>query len=96
MIGVKVTAVLEIAELLGKRKQVILMPEGSRVEDLVNLLVAKHGQRLRDRFFQSNSQMLRKDVYLFLNGRHIFFFDGVKTVLKEGDEVLIMPAAGGG
>lgn len=96
MIEVKVTAVLDIAELLGERKQVINVPEGSRIEDLVDLLVAKHGQRLRDRLFQSNSRMLRKDVYLFLNGRHIFFLDGVKTVLKEGDEVLIMPAAGGG
>lgn len=95
MIRVQVMAVLEMAALLGERSQAVELPEGSRISDLLELLVAKRGCALQERLFQEGKE-LRKDVYLFLNGRHIHFLNGLDTPLKDGDVLLLMPPAGGG
>jgi len=39
---------------------------------------------------------LRSDIVIMINGRNIYFLDGLNTKLKNGDEVLIMPIVVGG
>ena len=39
---------------------------------------------------------IRKFINLYLNDEDIRFMDGEKTVLKDGDEVSIIPAIAGG
>ncbi len=38
----------------------------------------------------------RRFVNLYVNSEHIHFLDGLKTELKDGDEVSIVPAIVGG
>lgn len=96
MITVKVSAVLEIASLLGGRKQTLEIPEGSCVKDLLDVLVSRYGRPLAERLYRPGGEELRKDIYLFLNGRNIYFQNGLATALKDGDELLFIPPAGGG
>jgi molybdopterin synthase sulfur carrier subunit len=46
--------------------------------------------------FQPKSTTLLPYLRLMVNGRDIAFLDGMNTLLKEGDEVLIMPPVSGG
>ena len=39
---------------------------------------------------------LRKFVNIYLNGEDIRFAEGVQTVVKDGDEISIVPAIAGG
>lgn len=95
MIKVKVTAVLDMAALLGGRSRVWHVAEGSRIEDLLTALIAERGNLLAERLYLDGNG-LRNDIHLFLNGRNIVFLDGLKTVLSDGDELLFIPPAGGG
>ena len=39
---------------------------------------------------------LRRFVNVYINGEDVRFLDGLKTALKQGDEVSIVPAVAGG
>jgi len=43
-----------------------------------------------------DSGEVRRFVNLFVNGEDIRFLEGIKTALKAGDEVSIVPAMAGG
>ena len=39
---------------------------------------------------------LRRTLAVFINGEHIRYRDGMDTLLKEGDEIYIIPLISGG
>lgn len=39
---------------------------------------------------------LKRYIKIFVNGKEIVFLDGLKTILKDGDKVVIILAVGGG
>ena len=96
MITVSVLAVLDIAAFLDGRRQTLSIPEGSCVKDLLDVLISRYGRPLADRLYQPGSEELRSDIHLFLNGRNICFQKGLATLLKDGNELLFIPSAGGG
>ena len=50
---------------------------------------------LKDRIFDETGE-LRRFVNVYINGEDVRFQQGVKTELKAGDEVSIVPAVAGG
>jgi sulfur-carrier protein len=50
---------------------------------------------LRDRLVEEGGA-LRRFINIYVNQEDIRFLDGVKTALKQGDEVSIVPAIAGG
>jgi len=50
---------------------------------------------VRQRVLDYQGQV-RVHVNLFVNGAHIRELDGLDTALKDGDEVVILPAVSGG
>ena len=68
--------------------------DGSNLESLVtNLEGAYPGMRER---VMDESGQLRRFVNIYVNGDDVRFSDGLRTALKDGDEVSIVPAVAGG
>ncbi|MFT5365823.1 MAG: molybdopterin synthase sulfur carrier subunit [Candidatus Latescibacterota bacterium] len=68
--------------------------EGSTVGEVIDTLEAQHGgikEKIAD-----ESGAIRRFVNIYVNEEDIRFLDGPSTVLKDGDQVTIVPAIAGG
>ncbi len=70
-------------------------PQGRRIKIQGNM-VDTYGDELASHLFQPKSTTLLSYLRLMVNGRDIAFLDGMNTLLKEGDEILILPPVSGG
>ena len=68
--------------------------EGDSVDNLVEDL-ARQFPGLRERLVDEAGE-LRRFINIYVNEEDIRFLDGKKTVLKDGDQVSIVPAIAGG
>jgi molybdopterin synthase sulfur carrier subunit len=68
--------------------------KGDTVLALVEDLERQH-PGLKDRIVDESGE-IRRFVNVYVNQEDIRFLDGDKTVLKDGDEVAIVPALAGG
>jgi molybdopterin synthase sulfur carrier subunit len=68
--------------------------EGPHLLGLVEHLEAAH-PGIRERLLDEAGQ-IRRFVNIYINGDDVRFLDGLKTALKDGDEVSIVPAVAGG
>ncbi len=93
---VTVRSALTIARALGSRELVVEVPEGTTVERLVADLVRRHGDATRSVLWDEGAGRPLPFVRLLVNGRDIAFLGGLATELKEDDELLMIPPAGGG
>jgi molybdopterin synthase sulfur carrier subunit len=89
---VKVRSFAGFRHILG-RESVIELHQKARVEDLLSVLCAAHGE-IRGLLFDQAG--LKEDVNILVNGKSIDSLQGLETELSEGDEVAIFPAAIGG
>jgi len=69
--------------------------EGSvRVKPVLQLVKESHPQ-IYQSWCDRNGQ-LRGSLPIFVNGEHIRYKDGMKTELRDGDEIYIIPLIAGG
>jgi len=80
-------------EQTGVRKWYPDLPEGSNVEDLLDLMVGEYPE-LQEMVFDEN--VFRDYLAISINNVDILGLDGVHTVLKDCDVVFVMPPIGGG
>ncbi|MBS7640985.1 MAG: MoaD/ThiS family protein [Candidatus Bathyarchaeia archaeon] len=79
----------EIREIIGEKEVILELQENSTIEDLLNFIVARYGNRLLD--------ALRKpEVRILLNGQGIEFFEDKDIKLNDGDRVAIISLTSGG
>jgi len=72
------------------RKEIELHKENPTFKDLLDEL-----KDLKSWLLNENNELARNFIIL-INGRHIEFTGGLKTTLKDGDEITIFPPSGGG
>jgi molybdopterin synthase sulfur carrier subunit len=89
---VKVISFAGFRHVLGKEMQVELGEE-ARVLHLLKALCASH-PALDQLLFSRD--VLREDVNIFVMGKNIASLQGMQTLLADGDEVALFPAAIGG
>lgn len=68
--------------------------EGSTVGEVIDD-VEKNFNGLKERICEESGE-LRRFVNLYLNDEDIRFEDNLKTAVKDGDEISIIPAIAGG
>ena len=68
--------------------------EAASLSDLVSMLETDF-PGMRERLCDDNGE-LRRFVNVYVNGEDVRFLEGLKTGLKTGDEVSIVPAVAGG
>jgi sulfur-carrier protein len=88
--------ILELRQVLGKKKIEIELPEGSTVDSVFTYMKKRWGEKLDSHIFHPDSGQILDHLRIMVNGQTIRFLKGMDTLLEEGDEVLIMPLVSGG
>jgi MoaD family protein len=90
-VGVRIFG--EIASVYGSQHTVELQ-DGATVSTLTNLLQRRAGMARGG--YIGGFRVGGADLAVIVNGRNIDQLDGVKTLLSDGDSVVIMPYVTGG
>jgi sulfur-carrier protein len=96
VILVKVRTILTLKTIMGSGEIELPVAKGSTLGQLIVTLVNGYGDDLASHLYEPNSKNLRSYIRLMVNGRDIGFLEGMETVLRNGDEVLILPPVSGG
>ena len=96
MIRVKIHTILEIKRIIGQREIEVSVPDGSTLDDLLSQMIDTWGEELRLKLYDPETSKLFPYIRFMVNGRDIGFLNKMETILKDGDEILILPPVGGG
>ncbi len=96
VIKVKINTILALKKVLGQRELEVSLPSGSTVKDLISWMISKWGDNLSPHLLKPGSDSLLPHIRLMINGRSIEFLNGMETVLRDGDEFLMLPLVSGG
>lgn len=88
--------ILGLKEAIGQRLTEIDLPDGSTVEGFLLYVRERWGDQLSAHLFDPDSGAVLPYVRIMVNGQTIQFLEGTQTLLKDGDEVLILPPVSGG
>lgn len=75
---------------LAVRDQVVSLKEGGRLADLLEHLSQEYGADFR------NEVNNKEQIHILVNGQFHNILEDMKTPLKDGDVVALMPLATGG
>lgn len=89
-VRVKIPAQLRAAA--GGEAETVL--DGTTVQEVLDGLFERHDE-LRSRLYDDDGG-LRRFVNVYVAGEDIRFLDGLKTPVKDGAELTILPAVAGG
>lgn len=67
---------------------------GTSIIEVINDLESRH-PGMRDRLLDDKGE-IRRFVNIYLNGDDVRFLDQLKSAVKDGDDISIVPAIAGG
>ena len=85
-----------VRELVGLREETLELPNGSTVKNLLDLLVERHGQSLRNYIYDHKSDELRRSLQVLVGDKPTSALNGLSTELTDGCVLAIIPPVGGG
>ena len=85
-----------VRELVGLREETLELPNGSTVKNLLDLLVERHGQSLRNYIYDPKSDELRRSLQVLVGDKPTSALNGLSTELTDGCVLAIIPPVGGG
>ncbi|MBD3211871.1 MAG: molybdopterin synthase sulfur carrier subunit [Candidatus Lokiarchaeota archaeon] len=68
--------------------------EGETMRDIISQFVEEHKDKIKPKLLDDG--LLREENIILLNGRDIKYLDEYDTKVKEGDEIHLSIALGGG
>lgn len=83
----------DLAPLLGRR-HALELDEGTTVATLTRRIAEEAG--LKRQGYLGRYRVGRSELAVLVNGRNIALLEGVKTPLRDGDEIVILPPSAGG
>jgi len=89
---IKVRIPTPLMKLTGNQSEVLA--EGETISDIINNLENQFNG-IKDRICEENGAP-RRFINIYVNEEDIRFLEGEKTVVKDGDEISIIPAIAGG
>jgi MoaD family protein len=95
VISVKVKGIAPFSKLMGKDEKVFSINEGTKLKELIDILVHKYGELFAHMIYNDDRE-IRKEVRFLLNGKDVLFLGGYDIELKEGDQLRIFPPLCGG
>ena len=82
-----------VREKAGIKEESFSMPNGSTMRDLLDAIIVRH-EFLNDYIIDENG--IRDYLVFSVNNVDIFSLKGFETILKNGDQIFLMPPIGGG
>jgi molybdopterin synthase sulfur carrier subunit len=94
---VKITVRLftTLRELAGTRREELEFSTVVNVEYVLDALVSRYGKEFGD-YLYDEEKRVRGHLQLLINGKRAGLLEDVKTMLKDGDQLAIIPPVGGG
>jgi molybdopterin synthase sulfur carrier subunit len=94
---VKVAYLGHIKNMLGnKHEEEVEVQEGASVADLLMTLSNEYGEPFKKAIYEKDGTDMKPNFMATVNGYLLNQLQGVKTKLKQGDNVIIMPVVSGG
>jgi MoaD family protein len=93
---VRVQYFAAVREITNQREEMLDVDSGTSVLDLLKLLVARHGNRLREYVFDSKTGNPRTYLQFLLDEESIATMNGFSTMLRDNSVLAIIPPVGGG
>jgi sulfur-carrier protein len=84
-----------LREITGKREDQIELPRPTSLNSLLKQLGKKYGKEYDDYVFDELGDV-RGHLQVLINGQSVTALRGLRTTLKDGDQVAILPPVGGG
>ncbi len=94
--NITVRSIALIRTLLGQAEMELTLADGATIADVLARLIDVGGEKLAPYLAVPKEESAHAPLRVMVNGRDIAALAGRKTVLQEGDDVLIfVPIAGG-
>jgi len=84
-----------LREITQKKEEQIEFSRSATVESLLKQLSKKHGKEFNDYVYDELGSV-RGHLHFLVNGQSVTALSDLKTRLKDGDQVAILPPVGGG
>ena len=84
-----------LREITGRKDESVEFSESATVNSLLKHLSKKYGKEFDDYIFDELG-CVHGHLQILINGQSVTIMRGLKTKLKEGDQVAILPPVGGG
>jgi len=84
-----------LREITGKKEESLELLKPISVDALLRQLSKKYGKEFDDYMFDELGDV-RGHLQVLINGRSVSIMQGLKTELKDADQVAILPPVGGG
>ena len=86
-----------IREISGnKREEEVEIKEDDSVAELLTVLSEKYGETFKKSIYEPNGTDIKSNFIATINGYLLNQLNGIKTKLKNGDHITIMPIVSGG
>jgi len=93
---IKVRYFTTLRELARTMEEEIEMENGTTLVDLLEKIVLKHGEAAFNYLYDRKSGAIDPSIQFLVNGVSIRNLQGIRTELKDGNVVAIVPPIGGG
>jgi len=94
MVKVRVRYFTTLRELAEASKERIALKDGATLADLIEIIASKYGEEARNYLYKKGR--IDPSIYILINGENSYTLSGLRTKLKEGDIIAIIPPIGGG
>jgi molybdopterin synthase sulfur carrier subunit len=94
--NITIRTTMGLKKTIGQARIQMTLAKGETVAGLLDRLTTTWGDELAAQLFQPGGRVPRTSIMLMVNGRSIRFLNQLDTVLKDGDELTILPPVGGG
>ncbi len=84
-----------MADITGIEESIMSFEDNSTIKDVLKELNLKFGKDFEN-VVMSTPDLLSKYILIGKNGKDIRSFEGLITIVQEGDEVFLLPAIAGG
>ena len=81
-----------LATVIGRKE---VEAEGSLLKEVLMFSNKDYGEEFKKKIFDSEGN-LQRHIRIYVNGKDIRFLKQLNTPLKDGDQILILPAVVGG
>jgi len=93
---IKVRYFTTLRELARTMEEEIEMENGTTLVDLLGKIVLKYGEAAFNYLYDRKSGAIDPSIQFLVNGMSIRSLQGIRTELKDGNIVAIVPPIGGG
>ena len=94
-ISIKIKFFTILREIVGKKDEQVKLPESTTLDVLLKQLARKYGEGFENYVYDELGEV-RSHLQFLINGKSASTAQGLKTKLREGDEIAILPPVEGG